>query len=328
MMADVRTGSLGTMDLDRLEDQVPELRSLDVHITTDSLPEPKDSSDMLPADWSALAERIAQRYDETDGFVILHGSDTMAYTASALSFMLEGLNKPVIFTGSQLPVGVKRTDARENLVTAIEIAAALDQKGHARVPEVAIYFEYGLYRGNRTTKVSAERFEAFRSPNYLQLGEAGVHIKYNESAILPFKEGDLKPHFELDTAIGLVKLFPGISSEFLAGLIDNQDIKVIVLETFGSGNASTETEFLTVLRSAIEQGRTIIDVTQCIGGAVHLGRYRTSMELKEMGVLSGHDITTESAITKSMFLLGKGMEGEAFKEAFTTPLSGEMTLVD
>lgn len=327
MMANPGTGELAAMNLDLLEEQVPELRSLELRLDTVSAEKPIDSSDMGLSNWQWLAGVINDHYEQYDGFVVLHGSDTMAYTASALSFMLKGLNKPVIFTGSQLPVGVKRTDARENLVTAIEIAAARHPDGLAMVPEVAIYFEYGLYRGNRTTKVSAERFEAFRSPNYPQLAEAGVHIKYNLAAIRDTDTAGLELNSELDANVGLVKIFPGMSPALVRRYLETEGLRALILETFGSGNASTEPLFLSVFRDAMNKGMAVVNVTQCIGGSVHLGKYATSKGFKDMGMISGGDMTTEAALTKAMALLGQGITGEAFKTAMEADLSGELTML-
>lgn len=326
MMADAGTGALGAMDLDHLEDQVPEIRSLGISLSTRSTDTPIDSSDMTPGHWAWLADSIGEHYDQYDGFVVLHGSDTMAFTASALSFMLKGLNKPVIFTGSQLPVGVKRTDARENLVTAIEIAGAVHQDGMAMVPEVAIYFEYGLYRANRTTKVSAERFEAFRSPNYPLLAEAGVHIRYDLSAIRNSSTERFHVQSGLNTHVGLVKLYPGISPEFIERGLGTEGLRALVLESFGSGNGSTDPIFLEVFRTAIDKGIAIVNVTQCVGGAVHMGKYRTSKAFKEMGMISGSDMTTEAAITKLMYLLGRNLGIEELRNQMTVALSGELTV--
>jgi L-asparaginase len=325
MMADAGTGALGTMDLDHLEEQMPELRSLDVALSAVSADRPIDSSDMGLSNWQWLAGIIGDCYERYDGFVVLHGSDTMAYTASAMSFMLNGLNKPVIFTGSQLPIGVKRTDARENLVTAIEIAGAVHADGMAMVPEVAIYFEYGLYRGNRTTKVSAERFEAFRSPNYPLLAEAGVHLRYDMAAIRDADVSGFSVDPKMDDHIGLVKLYPGISPEFISRGLDTKGLKGLVLETFGSGNGSTEALFLDVFRKAIDKGVAIVNVTQCIGGSVQLGKYGTSRAFKEMGMISGGDMTTEAALTKLMHLLGSGTGADELASLMQTSIAGELT---
>lgn len=326
MMADPRTGALRPMDLEHLEDQVPELERIGVKLASVSFDKPKDSSDMRPADWAAIARIIGDHYDRFDGFVVLHGSDTMAYTASALSFLLEGLAKPVILTGSQLPIGTIRTDAKENLITAIEIAAAKED-GKPVVPEVAVYFEYRLYRGNRTVKVHAERFEAFRSPNWPVLAEAGVRIRYDRTDILPLRAGPLKVHDRLDDNVGVIRLFPGIRAEWVRHALATPGLKAAVLTTFGSGNGPTDPGFVAALKEATDRGIALVNVTQCVGGRVEQGRYETSRAFVELGVISGHDLTVEAAITKLMFLLRQGMNAQELRDRFEQPLCGEITLV-
>lgn len=326
MLADPRTGALRPMDLAHLEEQVPELDRMNVSLGSESFEIPIDSSDMRPADWVRIARIIGKNYDAYDGFVVLHGSDTMAYTASALSFLLEGLNKPVILTGSQLPIGTIRTDAKENLITAIEVAAACNAQGQVMVPEVAVYFEYSLYRGNRTVKVHAERFEAFRSPNYPRLAEAGVHLKYDQAAILPFRSGTLKVHERMDDNVGVIRLFPGIRAEWVRHALSTPGLRAVVLTTFGSGNGPTDPAFTTALREARERGITVVNATQCFGGRVEQGRYVTSQAFVEIGVLSAADMTVEAAVTKLMFLLGQGMEEAALAHAFGNSLCGEFTM--
>ncbi|MEO8591237.1 MAG: type I asparaginase [Flavobacteriales bacterium] len=323
MLADPRTGVLRPMDLAHLEEQVPELERMNVRLESVAFERPIDSSDMRPTDQVRIARLIRDNYERFDGFVVLHGSDTMAYTASALSYLLEGLSKPVILTGSQLPIGTIRTDAKENLITAIEIAAAKDDDGHAMVPEVAIYFEYRLMRGNRTVKVHAERFEAFRSPNWPALAEAGVHIRYDRSAILPVRQGPLKVHEALDDRVAVIRLFPGIRAEWVRHALAMPDLQAAVLTTFGSGNGPTDPGFIAALRQARERGVLLLNVTQCVGGRVEQGRYVTSRAFNELGVVPAADMTIEAAVTKAMFLLGRGLEGEAFAKAFVTPLCGE-----
>lgn len=325
MLADPRTGAMRPMDLAHLEEQVPELERVNVRMESVSFGTPIDSSDMRPADWVRIAGLIRDNYERFDGFVVLHGSDTMAYTASALSYLLEGLTKPVIFTGSQLPIGTIRTDAKENLITAIEIAAAKNEAGQAMVPEVAVYFEYRLMRGNRTVKVHAERFEAFRSPNWPALAEAGVHIRYDRAAILPIRQGPLKVHEALDDRVAVIRLFPGIRAEWVRHALAMPDLRATVLTTFGSGNGPTDPAFVAALREARDRGILLLNVTQCVGGRVEQGRYVTSRAFNEMGVVAGADLTIEAAMTKTMFLLGKGLTGDGFAKAFATPLCGEMS---
>ena len=325
MWADT-AGTLRPMDLAHLEEQVPELQRIAVDLTSVAFEEPIDSSDMHPADWVRIATIIGDHYDRHDGFVVLHGSDTMAYTASALSFLLEGLNKPVILTGSQLPIGTIRTDAKENLITAIEVAASKDAQGRPMVPEVAVYFEYQLMRGDRTVKVHAERFEAFRSPNWPALAEAGVHLRYTPSAILPHRSGPLTVHTRLDDRIAVIRLFPGIRPSWVRHALSEPELRAAVLTTFGSGNAPTDPDLLDALREARSRGVILLNVTQCVGGRVEQGRYATSKALQDMGVVPGADITVEAAVTKLMFLLGKEQATEAVERALAIPICGEFTL--
>lgn len=326
MCADPVTGALRPMDLDQITDQVPELKRMPVRLETVAFPQPIDSSSMRPADWVRIAGLIGAHYDRFDGFVVLHGSDTMAYTASALSFLLEGLSKPVVLTGSQLPIGIIRTDAKENLITAIEIAAARDGEGRPMVPEVAVYFEYQLMRGNRTVKVHAERFEAFRSPNWPVLAEAGVHLRYDRSAIMPWSSGPLKVHQQLDERVGVLWLFPGIRGEWVRQSLSTPGLQAAVLATFGSGNGPTDEGFIHALREAHERGVLLLNVTQCVGGRVEQGRYATSRAFQEMGVIPGADLTVEAAVTKLMFLLGQERGTDAVVQQAGIPLRGELTL--
>ncbi len=325
MWADA-AGTLRPMDLAHLEEQVPELQRIAVDLSSVAFEHPIDSSDMHPSDWVRIASIIGDNYDRHDGFVVLHGSDTMAYTASALSFLLEGLNKPVILTGSQLPIGTIRTDAKENLITAIEVAASKDDQGHPMVPEVAVYFEYQLMRGNRTVKVHAERFEAFRSPNWPVLAEAGVHLRYAPAAILPPRSGPLMVHSKLDDRIAVIRLFPGIRSSWVRHALSEPELRAAILTTFGSGNAPTDPDLLAALREARARGVLLLNVTQCVGGRVDQGRYATSKELQAMGVVPGADITVEAAVAKLMFLLGKEQATEAVERALAIPICGEFTL--
>lgn len=326
MWADPRTGALRPMDLEHLEQQVPELERIGVRMGTVAFEAPIDSSDMKPTDWVRIARIIGEAYDRYDGFVVLHGSDTMAYTASALSFLLEGLNKPVILTGSQLPIGTIRTDAKENLITAIEIAAAKDEQGRAMVPEVAVYFEYRLMRGNRTVKVHAERFEAFRSPNWPVLAEAGVHLRYDRSAILPHRTGGLRVHDRLDDRIAVIRLFPGMRGEWVRQALAMPGLKAAVLATFGSGNGPTDPEFVNALRAARDQGIELLNVTQCAGGRVEQGRYVTSRAFVELGAIACADMTIEAVLAKAMFLLGDEQGTASFGPRMAAPIAGELTL--
>lgn len=325
MLADPRTGALRPMDLAHLEEHVPELERIDVQLDAVSFEHPIDSSDMHPTDWIRLAKIIGDRYADHDGFVILHGSDTMAYTASALSFLLEGLSKPVILTGSQLPIGTIRTDGKENLLTAIEIAAA-QRDGQALVGEVAVYFEYSLYRGNRTVKVHAERFEAFRSPNWPVLAEAGVHIRYDEQALLTRRKGALIVHDRMDLDVGVIRLFPGIRADWVRSALATPGLKAAVLTTFGSGNGPTDEAFLDALREARSRGVVLLNCTQCVGGRVEQGRYVTSRAFEAMGVVSAHDMTVEATVTKLMFLFGLGLAPQVVAERMREAVCGELSV--
>lgn len=314
---------LKPFDLSSILAQVPEIGSFGFQLDAHTFAHPIDSSNMQPAIWTELAGVIAQHYEVYDGFVVLHGSDTMAYSASALSFMLKNLAKPVIFTGSQLPIGHIRTDAKENLITSIEIAAAR-LHGKARVPEVCIYFDYHLYRGNRAIKYNSEKFEAFHSPNYPLLAEAGIRIKYNDNDILPQPRAPFVALVELNNQVGSLKLFPGLRPAYIDAILSDPDMEVLVMEGFGSGNGPTDEWFLAALTRFITAGKVVVDVTQCHGGSVNLGKYETSVLLKQIGVSSGHDMTFECCITKSMHLLALGLRGNALAEALENAVCGEL----
>lgn len=325
MIKDPETGALKSFDFANLLDKIPELKLLDCTIETTSFEKVIDSSNMNPSYWVKIAEIIESFYSKCDGFVVLHGSDTMSYSASALSFMLENLNKPVIFTGSQLPIGDLRTDAKENLITSIQIAS-LRENNEPLIKEVGLYFEYKLYRGNRTTKINAEHFEAFASLNYPDLVESGVHLKINREYLFQPKSAlELKVHNILNTNVAIIKLFPGISEAILRAILFTPKLEGVILETYGAGNTTTESWFINLLREAIEKKISIINVTQCSGGSVIMGQYETSMQLKNMGVISAGDMTSEAAITKLMYLLTKNLSRNEFKMNFERSLRGEIS---
>lgn len=324
MIKDYETGALKAFNFKKLLKRIPELQLLDCDIDTVSFDNPIDSSNIQIKNWQNIASIIEDNYDKFDGFVVLHGSDTMSYSASALSFMLENLSKPVIFTGSQLPIGDLRTDAKENLITAIQIAS-LQEKGKPVFKEVCLYFEYKLYRGNRTTKINAEHFNAFASPNFPELAESGVYLKINRELLLQNKGNfKLKVNKSFDDNVAVIKLFPGINKNVLTSILKTPNLKGIILETYGSGNAPTLDWFISELSEAIKNNIYVINVTQCSGGSVNMGQYETSTQLKSIGIVSGKDITSEAAVTKLMYLLGQKISPKVFKTIFETPLRGEM----
>ena len=325
MVHDSTTGSLVPIDFRHLTDHVPELRNFGYELHSISFDPVNDSSNIDPGVWIKMAEIIERGYDDFDGFVILHGTDTMAYTASALSYMLENLAKPVILTGSQLPIGMLRTDGRENLITAIEFAAAREN-GLSAVPEVCIFFDNKLTRGNRTTKMSAEHFDAFNSPNYHTLAEVGLHLKYFNNLIrYPSGQNKLVVHKEFDTNVAILKLFPGINRKLLNAVTKTEGLRGLIIETFGSGNAPTYQWFIDDLKQYIDKGGIILNVTQCHGGSVEMGLYETSRQMLAAGVVSGKDITSEASVTKLMHLLGRYSSKEKVVDSLKVSLAGEIS---
>lgn len=322
-----KDGALVPFNFQQILDRIPSLSRFNLLLTVIPFERLIDSSNATSASWVEIGEIIQQNYNNYDGFVVLHGTDTMAYSASALSFMLQGLSKPVIFTGAQLPIGAVRTDARENLVAALEIASAKRADGTPMVPEVCIYFNYRLLRGNRARKVQSIHFDAFESDNYPLLAEAGIEILYNERFIRSFKkEEKLEYYRNFNDEVLILKIFPGISRKVVEEILAVPGLKGVVLETFGSGNAPTFNWFIDALRKVIASGVVVLNVSQCNGGKVIQGRYGTSKLLEDIGVLSGADITTEAALAKMMILLGEEYSEEECKSKLTAPLCGEMTI--
>lgn len=319
------TGTFVPFDFDLIANNLPDLARLSYNLTVHSFSPIIDSSNMNPKIWLEMAQIIKDNYDAYDGFVILHGSDTMSFSASVLSFMLEGLQKPVILSGSQLPIGEIRTDARENLMTALEIASA-KANGHSIIQEVCILFDNKLYRGNRSFKYNSAKFEAFRSPNYPVLVEAGIHLIYHHEAFLDNTAKEFILHTELDNSVGVLKLFPGMSPACIKSIL-NADVRSIVMETFGSGNTTTDQWFLDLLKEAIDQGKNIVNISQCKVGSVELGRYETSQGLKAIGVLNGYDLTFEAAVTKLMYLQGQLTDQKEVAKWMEVDLRGEMTII-
>lgn len=327
MKQDPKDQTLKPFDFDQILEEVPELGKYALRIDSFTFDPLIDSSDVEPSMWQSLATLIRDRYDEYDGFVVLHGTDTMAYSASALSFMLENLAKPVVFTGSQLPIGVPRTDGKENLISAVEIAAAKDSLGHPLVPEVCIFFDSQLLRGNRSTKVSSEEFRAFRSPNYPALAEAGINIKYNRRSIL-VPDSWTEPLLvstDLDTSVSILKVHPGITRQVVRNILLGPETRAVILETYGSGNAPSSQWFVDIVREAAGMGKVLMNVTQCMSGTVNMDIYATGKALEKAGVVSGRDITTESALAKLFFLMGRSGDNEWVKARLGDNLKGEIS---
>lgn len=319
------TGTLGPVQFDQIKEEIPELNKFNYFIKTITFRPPLDSSNMNPKNWMKIARTIQKNYQKFDGFVVLHGTDTMAYTASALSYMFENLDKPIILTGSQLPIGTLRTDGKENLITSVEIAAAMEE-GKSRVPEVCIYFDFKLFRGNRTVKRDADQFSAFRSVNYPELAQAGVDIRFNAEFIYyPKNKGILKVNTRFDDNVAILKIFPGINQQVFNSILNMDGLKGVVLETFGAGNVPTSRWLLNCIKKAIKKDIVILNITQCEGGRVAMGQYETSLELLKAGVVSGKDMTTEAAITKLMFLLGQELSNDEIKMHLNKNMRGEIS---
>ena len=327
MKEDPAIQALRPFNFSQILEEVPELGKFAYRIDSYTFDPIIDSSDVEPSLWVAITELIEKKYDEYDGFVILHGTDTMAYSASAVSFMIEGLTKPVIFTGSQLPIGIPRTDGKENLISSVEIAAARDSEGHALVPEVCICFDNILMRGNRASKVNSDHFRAFRSPKFQPLAEAGISIRYNQQLVRRPADWDARPTFHktLDTRVSILKIHPGITPQIVRTILCGNDTRAVIIETYGAGNAPSKEWFLDIVREASESGKIILDVPQCLAGSVNMDIYATGKCLKEAGVTSGYDSTTESALGKLFYLLGQSNDPEAVKSYMESDLRGEIS---
>ena len=327
MKEDPSIQALRPFDFSQILAEVPELRKFAYKIDAVTFDPIIDSSDIEPGNWVTLVSHIEQRYDEYDGFVVLHGTDTMAYSASAVSFMIEGLTKPIIFTGSQLPIGMPRTDGKENLISAVEIAAAKDADGHAVVPEVCIYFDNILMRGNRTTKVNSDNFRAFRSENLPPLAEAGINIRYNTNIIIKPEDWNTRPRFHkiLDTRVAILKIHPGITPQVAKGILCAPESKAVILETYGAGNAPSKGWFLDMVKEAVNMGKILLNVTQCRAGSVNMDIYATGKWLKEAGVINGFDSTTESALAKLFFLMGQTGNNLNIVHLLESSLRGEIS---
>ena len=327
MIENPQTHALQPFDFSHLIDNVPKIKKLDYDIDNIQFDPPIDSSNMNPTHWRDIALAIEKHYDDFDGFVVLHGTDTMAFTASALSFMLENLHKPVIITGSQLPIGEVRTDGEENLITALQVAAATDDRGEALVQEVAILFENYLWRGNRSTKMSADNFDAFKSNNYPELAEVGLSIEFHRDRLYrTHSKRPLKVRTAMDTNVMFLELNPGITEQTLDYLLHAPGIKGIVLKTYGAGNSPSDKWFTSRIKDAVDRGVVIVNVTQCVNGGVNCSLYDTGNSLSAAGVISGHDITSEAAITKLMYLFGLGLTPENVKQYMDCDLCGEVTI--
>ena len=327
MKEDPTAQALKPFDFSQILAEVPELRKYAYRIDSHTFSPLIDSSDVEPGLWVSLANLIESKYDDYDGFVILHGTDTMAYSASVLSFMIQGLTKPIIFTGSQLPIGMPRTDGKENLISSVEIAAAKDKEGHALVPEVCIYFDNMLMRGNRTTKVNSDHFRAFRSENCPPLAEAGINIRYNQSIILKPNDWNSKPifHTNLDTRVSILKIHPGITEGVVKHILCSTESRAVIIETYGAGNAPSKDWFISLINKALASGKVLLNITQCLAGSVNMNLYATGKCLKNAGVCSGYDCTTEGALAKLFYLMGISEENERVKEMLEADLRGEIS---